>query len=254
MISVVLIGTGNVAQNMFHAFLEAPNVVVEEVVGRRVNALDFVMGKAKFTTDFNQIPKADVYILAVSDDAITEVSKELSYLKGLVVHTSGGIPMDILHIHNRYGVFYPLQTFTKGKIISFESIPMGIEANTKEGLEILETLGSAISTRVTKISTEQRNILHVAAVFVNNFTNYMYTVGEEICAENSLDFNLLKPLIKETAAKLDDYSPLEAQTGPAKRGDQQTLHNHLTILKKANQRELYILLSNEIKRRHGEKL
>lgn len=254
MISVVLIGTGNVAQNMFHAFFETPNVVLEQVVGRRINALDFAMDKTKTTTDFNQILKADIYVLAVSDDAISAISEELRFLKGLIVHTSGGTPMDVLHIHDRYGVFYPLQTFTKGKIISFKSIPMCIEANAKEDLRFLETLGSALSTTVTEISSEQRNVIHVAAVFVNNFTNYMYTIGEEICTENGLDFNLLKPLIKETAAKLSHLSPLEAQTGPAKRGDQQTLHNHLTILKKANQRELYIHLSNEIKRKHGEKL
>lgn len=254
MITVVLIGTGNVAQNMFHAFLEAAKVTVVQVVGRKENAFDFVKGKAKCTTDFNQILQADIYVLAVSDDAIPAVSKKLSHLHGLFVHTAGGTAMNVLSTHERHGVFYPLQTFTRGKLVSFKSIPIGIEAKTKQDLEILRVMGAAISSMVKNISSEERSILHVAAVYVNNFTNYMYTVGKEICDENNVDFNLLKPLIKETATKLDWLSPLEAQTGPAKRGDQQTQHHHLTILKKGTQRELYILLSNEIKCKHGEKL
>jgi predicted short-subunit dehydrogenase-like oxidoreductase (DUF2520 family) len=147
-----------------------------------------------------------------------------------------------------------LQTFTKGKIISFDDIPICVEATSEEDLHILKQLGKTLSNTVVEIDSEQRKTLHIAAVFVNNFTNYMYTIGSEICNEHKIDFKLLQPLIKETAAKLDILTPLQSQTGPAKRGDQKTLHNHLQIIKDKHQRELYTLLSNAIKEKHGKEL
>lgn len=254
MISVILVGTGNVAQNLFQAFSRVNGVDVKQVIGRNKDHLDFASATTKIETDLEKLLPADVYILAISDDAISLVSNKINRLKGLIVHTSGGTSLETISNHKRIGVFYPLQTFTKGKIISFENIPICIEANSTEDLEILRKLGESLSSKVVNITSEQRKILHVAAVYVNNFTNYMYSIGEDICIENEVDFNLLKPLIQETANKLNVLSPKEAQTGPAKRGDQRTVHSHLKILKNKHQRELYILLSDTIKSKYGKEL
>lgn len=254
MISVVLVGTGNVAQNLFQAFDNAANVIIKQVIGRSKNNLAFAQDKAPVQIGFHTITLADVYILAVSDDAIAAVANNFNKVQGLVVHTSGGTSINVLKSCNRIGVFYPLQTFTKGKLVSFDTIPICIEAAHEKDTQLLQALGNSLSTVVRTIQTEQRRTLHVAAVFVNNFTNYMYTIGEEICIEHAIDFKLLHPLIKETAAKLNQLTPKEAQTGPAKRGDQKTLHNHLQILKDKHQREVYTLLSNAIKNKHGEEL
>ena len=254
MISVVIVGTGNVAQNLYYALQQTDGVNIKQVVGRNSTHLEFVKDKLLVNTDFTNIPNADIYLLAISDDAIGTVSGFFKDKNGLVAHTSGATSIAVLNGVKRPGIFYPLQTFTKGKIVSFTSIPICIEANTKTDMELLTDLGKTLSNTVVEINSEQRKPLHVAAVFVNNFTNYLYTLGAEICEEHQIDFNLLKPLITETATKLNDLSPLQAQTGPAKRGDQKTLHNHLQLLKDKHQREFYTLLSNAIKEKHGKEL
>lgn len=254
MISVVIVGSGNVAQNLFHAFQKSADVTIKQVIGRNKEHLAFVRNSALISTEFTSDISADVYILAISDDAISTVGENFKNVKGILVHTSGATPLNAIKSAKRPGIFYPLQTFTKGKIISFDDIPICIEATNNKDLEILTTLGKQLSKNVVEIDSEQRKTLHVAAVFVNNFTNYMYTMGSDVCAEHDLDFSLLKPLIKETAAKLDTLTPMQAQTGPAKRGDQKTLHNHLQIIKDKHQRELYTLLSNAIKEKHGKEL
>ncbi|WP_419211378.1 Rossmann-like and DUF2520 domain-containing protein [Maribacter sp. X9] len=254
MIAVVLIGTGNVAQNLFQVLATNPDVDIRQVIGRKKAHLNFALGTTKVATDLKEILPADVYILAISDEAIPLVSKEIEGIKGLVVHTSGGTSLASINNHTRCGVFYPLQTFTKGKMISFEAIPLCIEAKQSQDLQLLKKLGVALSKTVVEIDSEKRKALHLAAVFVNNFTNYLYSVAEDICEENEVDFNLLKPLMKETVAKLDDLTPLKAQTGPAKRGDQKTLHTHLSLIKNKQQRDIYTLLSNTIKSTYGEKL
>ncbi len=254
MITVVIVGTGNVAQNLYYALKEEPQVVIKQVLGRTKSHLSFVETTMPNNTDFESVENADVYILAISDEVIPLVSKKLKIKDGLVVHTSGGTAMNSLKNHKRIGVFYPLQTFTKGKMVSFKNIPMVVEATTEEDYLLLENLGRLLSENVVRISSEKRQKLHVAAVFANNFTNYMYTLAAEVCAEHDLDFDILKPLITETSAKLSELSPEMAQTGPAKRGDQKTLHNHLAILKDKQHREIYTLLSNAIKETHGKEL
>lgn len=254
MISVVIVGTGNVAQNLYQAFEKSSDVTIKQVIGRNREHLAFVNSTVLSSTNFNRIETSDVNILAVSDDAVKLVADNFKDIDGLLVHTSGATSLEAIKCAKRAGIFYPLQTFTKGKIIEFDTIPICIEATNEEDLKLLKQLGEALSKTVVEIDSEQRKTLHVAAVFVNNFTNYMYTIGAEICEEHNIDFKLLRPLIKETAAKLDTLTPIQAQTGPAKRGDQQTLHNHLLIIKDKHQRELYTLLSNTIKEKHGKEL
>lgn len=246
MISLTILGTGNVAQNLFEAFSTIESVKVVQVVGRDKRNLESFRSASRLLDYNERMLPTDIYIIAVKDDAIAEVNQRI-ISKGLVVHTSGAASLSVLETHERHGVFYPLQTFTKGRILDFSTIPMCIEANNKRDLELLQRLGEKISDRVLEIGSTKRKTLHVSAVFANNFTNYMYSLGEEICAENDLDFSLLQPLIMETAAKLEFLDTKKAQTGPALRGDQQTLHAHLNLLKTKKHREIYTLLSNSIK-------
>ena len=246
MISVVIIGTGNVAQNLASALYGVPKIHLAGVLGRSEASVSHFEVKVNVILDWMEIPKADIYIIAVKDDAIQEVSNSLN-VEGMVVHTSGSVGLDALSKHERRGVFYPLQTFTAGKIIDFKTVPLCLEVFYEKDMEVLETLGRKISDNVQHIDSAQRKVLHVAAVFVNNFTNYMYTIGKQICDENDLDFSILYPLIHETAAKIEILSPQAAQTGPAIRSDLKTLHGHLTLLTDEKHRTLYKLISNAIK-------
>ena len=170
-----------------------------------------------------------------------------------MVHTSGSVALSALNDKNRRGVFYPLQTFSKAKAIDYRSVPICIEAETADDFQILETLAKSISEYTYAVNSQQRQALHVAAVFVCNFTNHLYQIGHEICEANQLPFDILKPLIQETAEKIVTLTPAEAQTGPAKRKDTQTINKHLAFLTEENQKEIYKLLTKYIID-HGKKL
>ncbi|MBO0340778.1 Rossmann-like and DUF2520 domain-containing protein [Flagellimonas profundi] len=253
MLRIVILGTGNLAKHLYDAFIKARDVDVVQVVGRNREDLQQFSGHATISNDFDAIADADVYLVAVKDDAIGEVSKYLSNKKGLVAHTSGAMGLNAIQTTNK-GVFYPLQTFTKGKAVDFSNIPICMEAEEKDSLETLRTLATSISENVHYIDSDQRKKLHLAAVFVNNFTNYLYHVGEELCLEEGLSFELLKPLILETANKVQIMSPTEAQTGPARRNDVKSMGNHLELLNKEEHSTLYKLLSQAIKQAHEEEL
>jgi predicted short-subunit dehydrogenase-like oxidoreductase (DUF2520 family) len=253
MIKVTLIGSGNVAQHLISTFLIATDIEIVQVYSRNPTTIIPELDSKKIISNYSDLKEADVYIIAVSDDAITHVSAQLPFENRLVVHTSGAAPLDSLNNKNRKGVFYPLQTFTKGKQVDFKKIPMCIEAMNHQDYSILEKVASAISDNVHTINSHQRKALHVAAVFVNNFTNYLYQLGNEICIENHVPFDILKPLILETAEKLLTLSPKEAQTGPAKRNDVSTIEAHESFLSNENQSTIYKILTQSIQN-HGKKL
>ena len=253
MLKIVILGTGNLAKHLYTAFIKANAVDIVQVVGRNQKELEQFSMHSTLSNDFAFIADADVYLIAVKDDAITEVSQHLLKKKGIVAHTSGALGLKAIQPENK-GVFYPLQTFTKGKTIDFSSIPICIEADEKESLETLRTLANSISENVHHIDSEQRKKLHLAAVFVNNFTNYLFSIGEELCLEEGLSFDLLKPLISETADKIQAMSPKEAQTGPARRNDTKSMDSHLKLLNKKEHIALYKLLSQAIKQAHEEEL
>ncbi|WP_158977502.1 Rossmann-like and DUF2520 domain-containing protein [Cellulophaga sp. L1A9] len=254
MISIVLIGTGNIATHLFDTFLQYDMLNVLQVVGRRSESLNYFSQKTDTCLFNDTIKQADVYIIAVSDDAIPEVSTKLKHVNGLVVHTSGSVPLKALNACKNTGVFYPLQSFSKGKQVDFRTIPVCIEAKNEGHLKSLSFLAETISDKVYDISTEQRSHLHVAAVFVNNFTNYMYTIGNEICDEHDVPFEILRPLIKETSDKIATLEPKDAQTGPARRNDVATMQRHLDQLKGKNKKQIYKLLSESIQEKYGKKL
>lgn len=254
MLSIVILGTGNVAKHLFDAFINQEDIEIVQVYGRRPVALEHFDDQVKVTTDLSQIENADFYIMALSDDAIASISKELEHKKGLVVHTSGSTGIKALENNIHPGVFYPLQTFSKGRKIDFKEIPICIEAFYEDDYKLLNQLALSISNKVFRIDSVQRKSLHIAAVFANNFTNHMYRISEEICQQNNVPFELLHPLIIETADKMQELSPFLAQTGPARRNDIGTIEKHLNQLKIKKHKKIYSLLSKSIQETYGEKL
>lgn len=253
MLNVVLLGTGNLARHLFQAISQSDRAQIVQVVGRNLNDLSWFSHHTAVSNDFNDVFDADVYLVAVKDDAIAGVSKCLTNKSGIVAHTSGATDMDVLVPENK-GVFYPLQSFTKGRELDFKNIPICMEAKKESSLQVLKQLADSISSNVQEIDSDQRKKLHLAAVFVSNFTNYLYGVGQEICSEEGLSFDLLKPLILETAEKVQTFAPRDAQTGPARRNDQLSMQNHLNLLKNEKHIALYKLLSDAIKEIYEEKL
>lgn len=246
MIKITVIGSGNVAQHLIKAFTKSEQIEIVQVFSRKKESVLNLVNADRIVTEFANLHKSDLYIISVSDDAISEVSEQLPFKNQLVVHTSGTTSIDVLDSKNRKGVFYPLQTFSKAKSVDFSIIPICLEAENPEDYIILETIAKSISEAVFSISSEQRKSLHVSAVFVNNFTNHLYQIGQEICENNQVPFDILKPLILETADKIKFLSPADAQTGPAKRHDSTTIEAHLNYLTDENQRNIYKLLTQSI--------
>jgi len=227
MISVLIIGNGNIATHLVKAFLGADTINVTQINSRELGT----------------IPKATVTILAISDDAIATISSKIK--NSLVVHTSGSFSMIDLKNTTNKGVFYMLQTFSKEKEMDFSTVPFCLEAENNEDYLILEKVARTIGVKIYSVNSEQRKALHIAAVFVNNFTNHMYKMGNDICIEHQVPFEILQPLIEETAVKVKTLLPEKAQTGPAIRNDKKTIKNHLDLLNN-KQKEIYTIITKSI--------
>ena len=253
MITIIIIGSGNLAQHLIRSFLTSKEVDLVQVFSRQKESLSSLMDSSKIIDNLADLALADLYILAISDDAIASVSAQLPFESRLVIHTAGSVSMDSLDKKNRRGVLYPPQTFSKNRTINFSEITICLEIENEADYPILEKSARVLSDKVERINEEQRKALHVSAVFVNNFVNHLYQIGNEICLNNKLSLEILKPLIIETAHKLDSLSPIGAQTGPAIRNDFQTIERHLSFLKEDNQRNIYKTLTQSIQD-HGKKL
>lgn len=254
MVKVVFLGFGNVNSHLFNALIKSDEVSILQVFNRNYINLISPFEHIPFTDDISKIAVADIYIIGIPDDAIASFSEVLPFQNKLVVHTSGGAAMNVLSSKNRRGVFYPLQTFSKQRNVDFKKIPICIEAENSEDLNLLRKLGETISENVVEISSKKRTELHLAAVFVNNFTNYLYQIGSEILKEEDLSFDLLKPLISETASKMETLSPEEAQTGPAKRNDKITIEKHLHLLEDSPFKKIYELFTEQLNQKYGKEL
>ncbi|WP_091424421.1 Rossmann-like and DUF2520 domain-containing protein [Formosa sp. Hel1_31_208] len=251
MISVVILGAGNVAHHLYKAFSASKAVKVKQWYNRHLKTIETFKNEVAITDNLSELTKADIYIIAVSDDAITDLSKRLPFEDRLVVHTSGSATAYDLDKKNRRGVFYPLQTFSKAADIDFSQVPICLESLRKTDYALLKSVATAITTITKRVNSDQRAALHLAAVFVNNFTNQLYRVAHEITEAEGAEFDLLKPLIIETANKVQDLSPFKAQTGPAKRNDKKTIKKHLKLLKSEHHKDLYKLLTALIQDTHG---
>ncbi|UKM63717.1 DUF2520 domain-containing protein [Flavobacteriaceae bacterium GSB9] len=253
MISVVLVGAGNVATHLFKGLKKTENISVVQWFNRNLDRLTPYKIEVDITNNLDDLKAADVYILAVSDDAISELSSQLPFENRLVVHTSGCANVHELDKKHKRGVLYPLQTFSKDAEMDFANVPICIETIDKKSYPLLKKLAQSLGSPIKRINSNQRRVLHLAAVYVNNFTNQLYRIGHEITESEGAEFDMLKPLILETAKKVQDMSPYVAQTGPAKRNDQKTINSHLKLLNNHHHKAIYELLTTSIQHTHGRK-
>ena len=247
---ITLIGSGNVATHLAAAFKNAGHRIVQ-VYSRDIQhaALLAYHVNAEPVDNLSSINKeTDLFVIAVKDDAIISVASVLAPFQKLMVHTSGTVPLEaLIALSPLTGVFYPLQTFSKNKEVDFLTVPVCIEGVDEEITGILKTLAETISNQVYVINSIQRKTLHLAAVFVCNFTNHLYDVARALLEQQGMDFSLLRPLILETAQKVQNSLPATVQTGPAVREDTGTVAAHLHMLDNQPElKNLYTLLSQEI--------
>lgn len=249
---IALIGAGNVAHHLAPALLKA-GVNLCQVYSRTIESARELGMKTgiTYTSDiFAVYPDCDIYIFCVSDDVLLPLFKSIRLNKNaLILHTSGSLPMHIFKpFADHYGVLYPLQTFTKKRNLDFGEIPLCIEGSDSKVTAEIRILAELLSRRVEEVSSEKRKTLHLAAVFANNFVNHFYGIAGKILEKEEMDFDLLRPLIFETAHKVMLLSPENAQTGPARRGDEGVLSMHKALLK--NDRKLlnlYTIISEAIR-------
>ena len=248
--SVVIIGAGNVAFHLTRALVQN-TVNVRQIFNRTLSKAE-ELGEShniKFTNKISELEKADLYIIAAADKGVEELSHYIPYDDTLVVHTSGSLPMNILKGNYRKGVLYPLQTFTKKKSLRYEEIPFFVEAENKEDEDNLYNLADRISNEVHRVDSEKRLKIHMAGVWTCNFVNHLYQIGQDICDEAGVPFDVLRPLIKETAMKVQEISPHDAQTGPARRKDEIVIQKHLESIEDSRMQQLYQLLTDSIQRK-----
>ncbi|HYX07908.1 MAG TPA: DUF2520 domain-containing protein [Bacteroidales bacterium] len=231
-IKIALLGAGNVATHLGRAFKNAGYKIVT-VYSRTIISAASLGGELNvpFTDNPVDVPEADIYVISVRDDAIETLLTKLNFGDGLVLHTSGAMPIDIFKVYTKnYGVFYPLQTFSRFKDLDFKKIPVLVEADSKESLKLLTSLASSVSNIVQEASSDQRKKIHLAAVFACNFSNHMLAICYKILSDDGLDAQLLNPLVIETFQKALSDNPSNVQTGPAVRGDTNTMKKHLKML------------------------
>ena len=233
--NIVIIGQGNVATNLDYAFRKK-GIACQMVSSRE---------------GLDELPQANVYIYAVKDEALASVVAQVQGReRSLHLHTSGTMPITVFGEDKPHaGIFYPFQTFSKARLIEdFSTVPVFFEARGIDDISAVYSLALTITSHVYEATQHDRERLHVAGVFTNNFTNLMYTMAAELLQNTHIPFKALLPLIDETAAKVHTLSPRDAQTGPARRGDENVMNHHLELLNE-EQRQVYQLLSDAIKKR-----
>lgn len=233
--NIIIIGKGNVATNLDHAFRKK-GVACQMVSSRE---------------GLDQLPQANVYIYAVKDEALASVVEQVKgHEKSLHLHTSGTMPITVFGADKPHaGIFYPFQTFSKARVIEdFSTIPVFFEARGIDDISAVYSLALTITSHIYEATQHDRERLHVAGVYACNFTNLMYTMSAELLQNTHIPFSALFPLIDETAAKIHTLSPNAAQTGPARRGDENVMNHHLNLLNE-EQKKVYRLLSEAIRKR-----
>jgi len=230
---VVIIGAGNVA-SVFGRLISAANHEIIQVYSRSISSAQS-LGKelgCSFVDNLEAVDlTADIYILAITDNALQSIQDSLFLGDKLVVHTAGSVSKKVLsNISSQYGVMYPLQSLRKDQSADQSIIPLLIDANKESVLSIIEQFAFTLSSVVSIVGDEKRLCLHLAAVIVNNFTNHLYTLTAEYCKNEEVDFKMLQPIIEQTALRLRANLPADLQTGPAIRSDQSTLDKHIQAL------------------------
>ncbi len=243
--NIVIIGSGNVAYHLAGMFADS-RIPVHQVFGRNEGALTEINSKFKIPVSTTELSDADLYLIAVSDHAVAEVSGTIRRQDCLVAHTSGSLPVNVLRGNYRKASFYPLQTFSKAKRPDFSSIPFFIEADYPGDADMLIELAGKISVNVMESTYEKRKYVHLTAVFACNFVNHLFSRAKEISDRQNIPFHYFKPLIEETVEKISFMEPREAQTGPAVRNDGRILKLHEELLD-GTPLELYKMMNQSIK-------
>lgn len=232
-VKIVCIGAGNVGWHLTHA-LDKAGHTIEQIVSRTESSAKALASKfgASFTNDLSMMYDAEVILIALPDDAIPSVLEKLPSVGGILAHTCGSHGMDVLKNSSlHYGIFYPLQSLTKGAEVNMLEVPLLVEGSNNETANALFKLADSISNKAREVNSEDRARYQLAAVVANNFSNFLIGESQAYLESQRLDFDLLLPLIKKTFDKLKDSTPLDAQTGPARRGDTGTIRKHLELLK-----------------------
>lgn len=253
-IPIVFIGAGNLATNLAKAMWRKGFRILQ-IYSRTWESASLLAQavQADYTTSLSEItPEGRLYIVSLQDEAFLQLLPEIVQNKeeALMVHTAGSIPMSVWQGRTpRYGVLYPMQTFSKHREVSFKEIPFFIESNSASDTLMLKSIASLLSDHVHEATSEQRKSLHLAAVFACNFTNHMYALSAKLLAQNNLPFKTMLSLIDETARKVHELEPLSAQTGPALRNDLCVMREHLAMLsEEPEMRKIYALLSDSIRK------
>lgn len=244
------LGAGNVATQLSKIF-QNKGFRITQVYSRTEQSAKKLADSlsTNFTTSINAIDEnADVFFVALKDSAIDEVLQQIDFKNKLLVHCAGSLPLSVLKKYSEnIGVFYPLQTFSKSRDVDFNKIPIFIEANSSQNVKLLLQIANEISGSVSVINSEKRKMLHISAVFACNFVNHFYTIAADILKSKDIQFDVLRPLILETAQKVQELEPEEAQTGPAIRFDENIINSHLNELKEfGDYQQLYNSISKSI--------
>ena len=248
---VALIGAGNLMTHLGLALQAAEGVRIVQVWSRTEASAQTLADRLQtdYTTSLVDVKDANVYILAVKDSALESLIPSLTVLHpdSVFLHTAGSMPMEVFGgFANHYGVLYPMQTFSKNKEVNFREIPVFVEANDEHTLKVVRALASLVSDHLYELSSDRRRYLHLAAVFACNFANHCYDLADRVLSEQGIPFEVMLPLIDETARKVHELSPREAQTGPAVRYDENVIQRQMALIEDEKTRQLYQLLSQSI--------
>jgi predicted short-subunit dehydrogenase-like oxidoreductase (DUF2520 family) len=254
---VVILGAGNVAWHLGRALHKSGAEIVQVWSRSRTQAsrLARTLHAQAAWGDMPVVGQAHLYLIAVKDDAIAQTVARIPKGNGIAVHTAGSVPLHILQdaAVKHTGVLWPLQSLTAGHRIRFSDVPLCIESSSPAAAKVLRSFARALSENVTELSSLQRAHLHLAAVMVNNFSNHLFTLAEEITTSQQIPFRILHPLITETSEKIKHLAPARAQTGPALRHDKQVMQRHLLLLQNHKElQQLYKLLSRSIQHTHSD--
>ena len=256
-LKIVIIGSGNVATHLAQALSRAAHII--QIYSRTLanaNILAQKIGNSEAIDNIDNIATdADVYLISAKDDAVASIAAQAApRCKGnaLWLHTSGSVPANVFAPHcQRYGVLYPLQTFSKDATVNVAEVPFFIEGNNADTERDIAIIANALSVTVKRADSDCRRRIHAAAVFACNFTNHLWAIANDILAQGDLEWDVLMPLLKVTLAKTQQLSPADAQTGPARRGDTGTMNSHLAMLDD-HQQEIYRMLSDSIMKRYNQ--
>ena len=243
---ISIIGSGNVATNLALS-LKENFFCIHQIYSRNIeNAKQLAnLVNAKYTSKITEIEKVDLIIIAVSDDVINQIIENLE--GNNVVHTSGSVSLDVFNNkYTNYGVLYPLQTFNKKNTIDNKNTPFLIESNNDKFEKQLVKIASKISNNISIFTSEQRENIHLAAVFACNFSNHMYVIANNILKKSNIDFSILLPLLKQNIYKIDNNCPLKLQTGPAKRKDFKVIKKQINQIKDNEIKLIYQLITKSI--------